>query len=69
MAPKGTPPEIIDKMNAAIGTFLASPEAKETFTKNFQNPAPSTPAEFAKLVVDEEALWRDIIVKYDIRNN
>jgi len=69
MAPKGTPKDIIDKMNAAINTFLASDEARETFTKNYQNPSPSTPEEFAKLVVDEEALWRDIIKKYEIRNN
>lgn len=69
LAPKGTPRDIIDRMNAAIGKFLASDEAKETFAKNYQNPAPTTPEEMRDLAVREEALWRDIIKKYEIRNN
>lgn len=68
MAPKGTPPEIVGKINAALTEYLTSEEAITAFATVGQIAAPSTPEEFRQIVVDEEVLWRDIIAKYDIRS-
>ncbi|WP_180900061.1 Bug family tripartite tricarboxylate transporter substrate binding protein [Martelella soudanensis] len=69
LAPKGTPDEVIAAMNEAIATFLASEEAQEAFARNYQRATSSTPEELQEMAVREEATWRDIIKKYDIRNN
>jgi tripartite-type tricarboxylate transporter receptor subunit TctC len=69
LAPKGTPEDIIMKMNAAMANFLGSEEAKAAFAKNFQQAKSSTPEELRQMAIREEATWRDIIKKYDIRNN
>jgi len=68
MAPKGTPPEIVAKINEVMRAYLESPEGTEKFRLAGQTVAPTTPEEFHRIVVDEEALWRDIIAKYNIRS-
>jgi tripartite-type tricarboxylate transporter receptor subunit TctC len=68
MAPKGTPRPIIDKINAALKDYLTSDEARAKLDAVGQVPAWTTPEGFRDVVVREEAMWRDIIKKYDIRN-
>ncbi|MGR3455711.1 Bug family tripartite tricarboxylate transporter substrate binding protein [Pseudooceanicola sp.] len=68
MAPKGTPPEIIARLNKEITEYLREPETVEKFAKVGQTAAPTTPEEFGKIVADEEAQWRPIIQKYGISN-
>jgi tripartite-type tricarboxylate transporter receptor subunit TctC len=68
MAPKGTPKEIVDKINAAIGEFVKSDGIEAKMKPFGQSPAFTTPAEFHQIVVDEEAKWRDIIKKHNISN-
>jgi tripartite-type tricarboxylate transporter receptor subunit TctC len=68
MAPKGTPRPIIDKLNAAIRDYLSTDEARAKLNAVGQTPSPSTPEGFRDLVIREEALWRDIIIKHNIRN-
>ena len=68
MAPKGTPREIVDKVNAAIGDYLAEEETIAKFAAVGQTTAHTTPEGFREIVVNEEALWRDIIRKYGISN-
>lgn len=67
MAPKGTPPAIIKKINEVLTEYLKSEDAIKKFAVAGQIAAPTTPEEFHKIVVDEEALWRNIIAKYNIR--
>lgn len=66
MAPKGTPRPIIDKLNAAIRQVVESAEYKEKLASNAQLAVWTTPEEFDKIVIDEEAKWRDIIKKYNL---
>ncbi|MGK6314106.1 Bug family tripartite tricarboxylate transporter substrate binding protein [Neorhizobium sp. DT-125] len=68
MAPKGTPPEIVKKINEVVAAYLKTDEAVQKFAMAGQIAAPTTPEEFHKIVVDEEALWRGIITKYRIRS-
>jgi tripartite-type tricarboxylate transporter receptor subunit TctC len=52
-APKGTPAEVIDKLNKEINACLAEPKLKARFAELGDVPMPMTPAEFGKLIADE----------------
>jgi tripartite-type tricarboxylate transporter receptor subunit TctC len=60
-APKGTPPEIVDKLNAAVNAVLATPALKERFHDLGGDPMPMSPAEFGKLVADETVKWAKVV--------
>ncbi|CAH1656062.1 Tripartite-type tricarboxylate transporter receptor subunit TctC [Chelatococcus asaccharovorans] len=68
MAPKGTPPSVIERMNKAVVNYLNTDEAKQAFAKIGQQVNPTTPKEFRDVVVSEEVKWRDLIAKYEIKN-
>jgi tripartite-type tricarboxylate transporter receptor subunit TctC len=53
LAPAGTPPAVIDKLNKAVVEVLALPEVKERLAKIGAEPAPTTPKEFDALVARE----------------
>lgn len=51
LAPAGTPPEIIKRLNEAINGLLKDPEVIKQLTDNGTVPvAPSTPSEFATMI-------------------
>jgi tripartite-type tricarboxylate transporter receptor subunit TctC len=52
-APRGTPVEVIDKLNREINAALADPKLKTRFAELGDVPMPMTPAEFGKLVADD----------------
>jgi tripartite-type tricarboxylate transporter receptor subunit TctC len=60
-APKGTPPEIIDKLNKEINAGLADPKIKARLAELGGMLIPGTPAEFGKLVADETDKWAKVI--------
>ena len=60
-APKGTPPEVVDILNKAIGEALKDPKLVERLTAIGGIPKPMTPAEFGKLVADETEKWRKVV--------
>jgi tripartite-type tricarboxylate transporter receptor subunit TctC len=59
--PKGMPPEIVGKLNAAVNAVLANPKLKERFYDLGGEPMPMSPAEFGKLVADETAKWAKVV--------
>jgi tripartite-type tricarboxylate transporter receptor subunit TctC len=59
--PKGMPPEIVGKLNAAVNAVLANPKLKERFHDLGGEPMPMSPAEFGKLVADETAKWAKVV--------
>src|SRR3954468_10932974 len=60
-APKGTPPEIVDTLNKAIGEALKDPKLVARLAEVGGIPKPMTPAEFGKLVADETEKWRKVV--------
>jgi len=60
-APKGTPPEIVEILNKAVGEALKDPKVVERLTTMGGIPKPMTPAEFGKLVADETEKWRKVV--------
>jgi tripartite-type tricarboxylate transporter receptor subunit TctC len=60
-APKGTPSEIVDRLNKAINAMLADPAAKARFTELGASLLPGSTADFAKLIADETEKWGKVI--------
>nr|WP_041757001.1 tripartite tricarboxylate transporter substrate binding protein [Bradyrhizobium sp. ORS 278] len=60
-APKGTPPEIVELLNKAVGEALKDPKLVARLTETGGIPRAMTPAEFGKLVADETEKWRKVV--------
>ena len=56
-APKGTPPDVIAKLNAAINAGLADPELKARFAQLEAKPLVFTPKEYGAFLVSEVERW------------
>ena len=52
-APAGTPPEIIERLNAALQPILASPALKERIISLGAEPASSTPDQLARILAND----------------
>jgi tripartite-type tricarboxylate transporter receptor subunit TctC len=59
--PKGTPEEIIDKLNKEINAILADPKAKARFAELGASLMPGSPADFGKFVADETDKWAKVV--------
>ncbi|MFB6464891.1 Bug family tripartite tricarboxylate transporter substrate binding protein [Bradyrhizobium tunisiense] len=60
-APKGTPPEVIETLNKAVGEALKDPKLVAKLTEVGGLPKTMTPAEFGKLVADETEKWKKVV--------
>jgi len=60
-APKGTPPDAVDKLNKAVNAALADPAMVKRFAELGAVPMPMSPAEFGKLVADETVKWKKVV--------
>jgi tripartite-type tricarboxylate transporter receptor subunit TctC len=65
--PKGTPTEIIDKLNKEIDALVAEPQMKARLLGLGVEPKQMTPAEFGTFIADEYEKWADVIRKADVR--
>jgi tripartite-type tricarboxylate transporter receptor subunit TctC len=61
LAPAGTPPEVINKLNAAVNGFLATPATQELFGKLGVQSAGGTPADLKTFIAGEIAKWEPIV--------
>jgi tripartite-type tricarboxylate transporter receptor subunit TctC len=61
VAPKGTPPEVVETLNRAIGAMLADPVAKGRFIDLGASLLPGSAADFGNLVRDETEKWGKVI--------
>jgi len=60
-APAGTPPEIINRLNAEVRKILADPKVKEQVAKVGFEPISSTPAELDAFVKVQLVKWTQMI--------
>lgn len=67
VAPKGTPPAIVAKLNDAINKALKSPDLAERITSQGNVVGGGTPEEFATFVASETKRWTKIVNEKDIR--
>jgi tripartite-type tricarboxylate transporter receptor subunit TctC len=60
-APRGTPAEIIDRLNAQINAGLADPKLKARLADLGGTALPGSPATFGKLIADETEKWGKVV--------
>jgi tripartite-type tricarboxylate transporter receptor subunit TctC len=61
LAPAGTPPDIIARINGEVTRWLATPEAKDKLTAQGANVAGGSPQDFAKHIQAETAKWAKVV--------
>jgi tripartite-type tricarboxylate transporter receptor subunit TctC len=60
-APKGTPAEVVDKINKEINAALADPKIRERIVALGGTIIGGSPAEFGKLIANETEKWAKMI--------
>lgn len=61
VVPTGTPVKIVERLQHAIGTVLASPDLVREFSERAIIPSPSTPAQFRRDIRDGLSTWGPVI--------
>ena len=61
LAPAGTPPEIVVRIQREVAKSLNSPEIKEKLLAQGAIPSGNTPAEFAKFIDSEHKKWAQVV--------
>lgn len=67
VAPAGTPPDIIKKLNAAINEGLGTPEMRETIIKLGGVPTLGSPEELGRFMAEQAAKWGSVAKNAGIR--
>jgi tripartite-type tricarboxylate transporter receptor subunit TctC len=66
-APKGTPAEIVDRLNKEINAILADPGIKVRFAGLGSEPLAGSTADFGKFISDETEKWGNVIREANIK--
>lgn len=61
VAPKRTPPEIVDRLNGAINAVLAEDPIVARFSALGGVPLAGSPAEFGRLIAEETEKWSRVV--------
>ena len=59
--PKGTPRDVIEKLNAEVNRALADPKMKEKLAELGGRTIPGTPEDFGKVMAEETARWEKVV--------
>jgi tripartite-type tricarboxylate transporter receptor subunit TctC len=61
VAPAGTPPQIVDKLNGAVNAGLLAPETEAAMARFSSITKVGTPAEFAAFIASEAPRWAAMV--------
>ena len=61
LAPAGTPPDIVSRIQQEVAKALATPAIKEKMLAQGAIPSGNTPQEFAKLIDSEITKWAQVV--------
>jgi tripartite-type tricarboxylate transporter receptor subunit TctC len=67
LAPAGTPPAIVNKLQAEIAAILKLPEVRERLARDGIEPVGSTPQEFAAYIRFEVEKWGKVVREAGIK--
>ncbi len=65
-APKGTPPEVIARLNRELQALLTQPDMKKKLADINVDARASTPDQLGGLLASETKRWSDVIVRAKI---
>ncbi len=60
--PKGTPKEIIEKVNAEVNRALADPKMRARLAELGGAPIAGTPEDFGKVIAAETEKWAKVVI-------
>jgi tripartite-type tricarboxylate transporter receptor subunit TctC len=66
-APRGTPPEVIRRLNEEVNAGLAAPALNQRFAQMGAQAMPGTPEDLGRLIVAETDRWRQVVRAAGIR--
>jgi tripartite-type tricarboxylate transporter receptor subunit TctC len=69
IAPAGTPPDVLAKIQREVVEAIQSPELKAKFATQFMEPVGNTPAEFRALIDSDLARWTPVVQAANIKVN
>jgi tripartite-type tricarboxylate transporter receptor subunit TctC len=61
LAPAGTPPDIVNKLNAEINKLMKDPEVRKALEAAGVEPDPSTPQAMSEYMAQEMARWGKVV--------
>jgi len=61
-APKGTPRDVIDKLNAEVNRALADPAMQQRLAELGGKPIAGTPEDFGRVIAAETEKWAKVVV-------
>ena len=67
VAPKGTPPAVVKKLNEAFNQALAEPDMREKITGPGNEVGGGTAEEFAAFIVEENKRWAALVKSANIK--
>jgi len=59
--PKGTPKDVIEKVNAEVNRMLADPKMRERLAELGGKPIPGSPEDFGKVIASETEKWAKVV--------
>lgn len=67
LAPAGTPPEIVAKLNSEVAKLMAAPDTQKALFDAGVEPTPSSPEEMQAYLVEELARWGKVVKEAGIK--
>jgi tripartite-type tricarboxylate transporter receptor subunit TctC len=67
LAPAGTPPEIVSRLNSEVRKLMNDPETKKALFDAGVEPNPSTPEEMSAYLSEELARWGKVVKEANIK--
>jgi tripartite-type tricarboxylate transporter receptor subunit TctC len=61
LAPAGTPPDVVNKLNAEIAALMKDPETRKALFNAGVEPSPSSPQAMAEYMVQEMVRWGKVV--------
>jgi tripartite-type tricarboxylate transporter receptor subunit TctC len=67
MAPRGTPQEVVNRLNEAVGKIVGAPEQKQQWSKQGAVPMVMNPTAFTRYLNEDIAKWSTVIKTANIK--
>jgi tripartite-type tricarboxylate transporter receptor subunit TctC len=69
LAPKGTPPAVVERLNAAIVQAMKSPDLIQRFEREGATPVTSTPDQLNTFIAAEIVKWGKVVARTPMSSN
>ena len=67
MAPAGTPPAVVERLNQAINKVVELPEVLARFKVDAVEPAPGSPALLGHFIEADYRAWRNVVTTQKLK--